>query len=401
MDTGTVISGAGHGLLLAWLMFGGLLQSAPDDPVFDSADVSLVSAEEYAALTRQAVPTEEQPDATVDVPAPVVPEVESSPPPQVRPSEPPEVQETPEVAEPETVEDTPVPVEEPPAPEAEVADTPPPEITPPVEDIPLPEPAPLAEEAQPREAPRVAPIPVPDAPDAPEIADTPAPRVSPDANTDVVAEEQPDAAPEEATTEIVTEAEKPTAPERSPVPTQRPIVTASAQPEPEPEPQPEPAPGAPTAPEPPAEEPAEDPVPEAPETDPLADAIAGAVDDALNEPTEAAPTTPAGPPMSSSEKEGLRVAVQQCWNTGSLSTEALQTTVVVSVSMNRDGTPDTSSIRMLDSRGGSSDAAARAFEAARRAIIRCGSRGFPLPAEKFDQWREIEMTFDPSGMRMK
>ena len=43
----------------------------------------------------------------------------------------------------------------------------------------------------------------------------------------------------------------------------------------------------------------------------------------------------------------------------------------------------------------------QAFEAARRAIIRCGSRGFPLPAEKYDQWREVEMVFNPEGMRMK
>ena len=42
-----------------------------------------------------------------------------------------------------------------------------------------------------------------------------------------------------------------------------------------------------------------------------------------------------------------------------------------------------------------------AFEAARRAVIRCGASGYHLPAEKYDQWREIEMTFDPSSMRIR
>ncbi|MEM6478789.1 MAG: energy transducer TonB, partial [Pseudomonadota bacterium] len=42
-----------------------------------------------------------------------------------------------------------------------------------------------------------------------------------------------------------------------------------------------------------------------------------------------------------------------------------------------------------------------AFEAARRAIIRCGAKGFDLPSEKYDQWKEIEMTFNPEQMRTR
>ena len=40
-------------------------------------------------------------------------------------------------------------------------------------------------------------------------------------------------------------------------------------------------------------------------------------------------------------------------------------------------------------------------EAARRAIIRCGASGYNLPVEKYDQWRDIEMTFNPERMRIK
>ena len=43
----------------------------------------------------------------------------------------------------------------------------------------------------------------------------------------------------------------------------------------------------------------------------------------------------------------------------------------------------------------------QAFEAARRAIIRCGSNGYDLPREKYGQWQNIEMTFNPEKMRIK
>jgi hypothetical protein len=56
---------------------------------------------------------------------------------------------------------------------------------------------------------------------------------------------------------------------------------------------------------------------------------------------------------------------------------------------------------MLGFEGGSEAGARQAFEAARRAIIRCGATGFPLPPEKYDQWRSIEMVFNPERMRIK
>jgi hypothetical protein len=79
----------------------------------------------------------------------------------------------------------------------------------------------------------------------------------------------------------------------------------------------------------------------------------------------------------------------------------MRTTVTVGVEMERDGRPRTETIRLVSSEGGSGAAARQAFEAARRAIIRCGASGFPLPAEKFDAWREIEMTFNPENMRTR
>ena len=108
-----------------------------------------------------------------------------------------------------------------------------------------------------------------------------------------------------------------------------------------------------------------------------------------------------GPPLTGGEKEGLRVAISRCWNVGSLSTDALGTTVVVAVEMEQNGRPITGSIRLVSSSGGSATGERQAFEAARRAIIRCGTQGFGLPVEKYDQWREIEMTFNPEGMQFR
>ena len=103
--------------------------------------------------------------------------------------------------------------------------------------------------------------------------------------------------------------------------------------------------------------------------------------------------------LTGAEMQGLRVAVQQCWNVGSLSSEELRVTVTVGVSLNPDGRPETSSIRLLDYSGGTDAAARNAFGTARRAIIRCGASGYDLPQEKFEQWRKVEMKFNPESMR--
>ncbi len=371
MNTGQYISGIGHMALILWVLFGGFFASSRLPEMPQAADVSLISAEEFAALSApQSVP---QP--VTDVATPVMPEAEAPPEPPVQAEAPPQV-EQPEAEAPDEPDPTPA-VPDAPAPEpSEVNDEVAVLVPPPQTEVP--EVTTPSDTPTPRPAPRVAPLPVPEAPETPEIADTPVPRISPDAETDVRAEEEPPAAPEEATTEIVTEAEEPSsaAPTASPRPAARPPRPVRR-----------------------AETPAPAP---APQPDPLADAVAGAVADALETPAPApAPSVPTGPPLTSGEKDALRIAVQRCWNVGSLSTDALATTVVVAVTMAQDGRPETGSIRMLDHSGGSTEAARQAFEAARRAIIRCGANGFDLPAEKYGQWQNIEITFNPENMRIK
>ncbi len=104
-----------------------------------------------------------------------------------------------------------------------------------------------------------------------------------------------------------------------------------------------------------------------------------------------------GPPLSQGEKDGFRVAVEACWNRGSLSTEASQTTVSVRFSMTPDGRVEKSSLKMIGSDGGSDAAAKQAYEAARRAILMCEKGGYKLPSEKYNRWKDVIIDFNASG----
>lgn len=351
INTGTAVSGAGHLALLAWLAFGGLFYSAPDLPMPVASDVTLLSEAEFAELTQ--APDVPQPEIAAlpdQQPAPVVPDPTPTPAPAPVPTPPPAA----------------------PAPQS----------------VPTPEPAPVPAPPPPPPAPRIAPQPVPQpAPDAESAPDRqeatePAPSETPPEP------EQSAAAPEEATTRIVPEATETDSSSQSA------DLTAS--------PRPPSRPSRPRS----TETQTETARPETPAaTDPVADAVAAAVAEATQSApapaTSALPDVPVGPPLTASERDGLRVAVQACWNLGSLSSEAMRTTVTVAVEMEQTGRPIIGSIRMIGSEGGSSAAAQQAFEAARRAIIRCGAPGFDLPVEKYAQWRDIEMTFNPERMRIR
>ena len=105
--------------------------------------------------------------------------------------------------------------------------------------------------------------------------------------------------------------------------------------------------------------------------------------------------------MTSGEIDGLRVAIKQCWNLGTLSSAAMSVKVTVRVDVGQNGKPDLQSIRMTGFDGGAESVANQVFDAARRAIIRCSKGGLPLPADKYDTWKDLELVFDPSGMRLR
>ncbi|HKK37428.1 MAG TPA: energy transducer TonB [Paracoccaceae bacterium] len=368
MNTGQIISGAGHLALIGWAVFGGALR--PDPPPVEVVEAVTISSEEFAAMTaRQSAPGAV---ANVDTPEPPAAG-------ETAPALSPEAEAAPEARQPAPTatpppDARPVPPERPAPAPADLADAPP-ALDTPAEDM-----AALVPEVSPRPAPRAAPRVAPEtvAPPEPEtqVDDTVREEVTPETGEAPERDPQEATAPEAAATEIVTEAEE----------AGTPAPPASRRPRARPEP-PAQAAQDPAAPE-----------PSAPATDRAAidEALAAALGQAAQTPERAA-----GPPLTAGEKDALRVAVQRCWNVGSLSSDALATTVTVAVSLSRSGTPEIASIRKLDHSGGGEAAARQAFEAARRAIIRCGADGFDLPAEKYARWRDIEMTFNPETMRIK
>ncbi|MEM8578027.1 MAG: energy transducer TonB [Pseudomonadota bacterium] len=360
MHIGHVISGAGHLALVAFALLGGVFTSEP--PPVEVREVSVISSQEFEAI----LAAQQPPGQVSEVAQPPQPEAPpapaTAPVPETRVAPPPAPERV-AVPQPEPVPD---PLPTPPEPDVAVLA---PQPAPPqaVEPPPAPDTRPV-----PRPAERVAPTPV--APPPPEAAPDEIQRDAVrEADSGEAREEPQEAtAPEEAATEIVTEAEERQAP------------TASARP--------------------PARRPSPPRVADAPDTPTDTPTDSDAVNAALAEAlggTEAPAPSPTGPPLTSGERDALRVAVQSCWNLGTAGTEVLNTTVIVAVEMTRDARPVQGSIRLVSSSGGSASAAAQAFDAARRAILRCGRNGFALPQDKYDRWQQIEMTFNPERMRSR
>lgn len=362
-SAGTYISGAGHVGLVVWLVLGWGFASEPLP--FEIADVSVVTGEEFAALQRATTP-----DPETETPiAPAAPAIEEAPEPPVE-VEAPEPAPLPEEVEPPVEETAPPDAPEPPAPVADVTDEVP-EITSPdlveqpeiseeiVTDTPNAGPAQVISPSQ---------VPQPQT-DAPVSVDT-TPAVRPEEPTEEAPAEEPEettSAPDSAQTTSVENLEVSGAPETSIRPAARP-----RRPTPEPEPEAEVAETQPST------------------AQQVEDVLAG-ID--LGEAIEQ------GPPMTGSERDAFRVAVNACWvvDTGAASANV---TVEVAFSLSRDGKVE-SGPTLVSASGGSDAAQRAAFESARRAILRCQSNGYELPADKYGQWKDVVIEFDPSGMRLR
>jgi len=362
LNRGQSISLIGHVGLIGLLLFGGKWNS---DPLpFEISDVSVVSEAEYQAALAAA----RAPQATSDVEAPAPPSEEDTAQPQSAPETQPETQEAPEVASPEAEAAPDVDTSEPVV-STEVEDVPP-QLVQPEEEVAV-----LTPGTSPR--PKLRPIErvAPEAVNTPEETDmAPSeevqPETAPDAVAEVVEPETEAAQPEAATTEINPEARDDVtlAPAQSVRPKSRPQRQAEA---------------------------ATAPVSEATNAvnDALAEAMSGGAE------TQEDTPAPSGVPLTGGEREGLKLAISRCYNVGALSTEALAVNIYVSVEMARDGKPVIASIKLLRSENGSEAAAKQAYDAARRAIIICGNDGFDLPSEKYDQWKTVEIKFNPESMR--
>lgn len=362
MRTGWYISAAGHLLLVLLVLFGGFFTRDRFSEV-TVAEVSIVTEAEYAALT----PPEIAPETQTDAPSVLAPAEDAAP---SAPAE----DTAPEVSEPNPVNVPETPdgseIERPqPLPETAVVDDAP--------EIDMPETeadgTSLERDVVAAPATRIAPTPSiappPQAETAPESIDDTAP--DPEAPPEEVVEPQEPLAPEEASDRIVTEAEetRDKAPASSRRPRSRPVRPLRQVEVPR----------------------------ETTEEDETANAIAASVSEANESETQSAPT---GPPLTGSEADAFRVAVGGCW-TVDPGARSASVKVTVSFSLGRDGKVVDNNVRQLSATGGDAAAQRAAFDKARRAILRCQKNGFPLPVEKYEHWRDIEMTFNPEGMQVR
>jgi hypothetical protein len=249
---------------------------------------------------------------------------------------------------------------------------------------------------------RVAPTPTEAPPDEAtvDITAPPQPQTAPDAPGDTAIPQQDPIAPPEATTEIVTEATETdtdsldraaAAPTVSPRPRTRPERPAPQRADPAPQDgSPDPAPETEQA----------DATPPADVADDVADAVAAALANDLGTSALDGNGTSATA-LTASEADALRLAIQRCWNIGVLSSEAQQVVITVGFSMTPSARHEQGSIYIAEASGASDMAVQQAFEAARRAIIQCEGDGYGLPPEKYESWQQVEITFNPEGMRLR
>ena len=123
-------------------------------------------------------------------------------------------------------------------------------------------------------------------------------------------------------------------------------------------------------------------------------AINAAVAAAAQAGTGGTGTTKLGPTLSGGQVDDLHRAIAKKWNIGALSTEASKVVIVVSVTLTQD--QKVQDIQLLSFTGGSQAAANLAFEVAARAVKRAAIEGLNLPPEKYDDWKDLELTFNPT-----
>lgn len=256
-----------------------------------------------------------------------------------------------------------------------------------VRDVPVPVAAP---KPVPEPAPEPTPPPKPTPPPPPRPAPTPPAPPAPD--------------PEPP----------PPAPEPEPTPPPPPPEPAPPPPEPAPEPPPPPPEAVQRPPmtnvptprvRPPRQQiaqPAQD-RPEAPREDSFdVDALTAMLDqpDADQNATPQPPTqeatlgarTGASARLTMTEIDALRSALSRCWSPPIGYTDPSQVRVVMLISLNPDGS--LAGTQVAEAPVG--QFAQQAPESTTRAIRQCAP--FNLPADKYDAWREMKITFDPRDM---
>ncbi len=377
---GATISGAMHVALLALLLFGTDFLSARDSAPLNITEVELIDGSEF--------------DAAVSA-APVVP------------------QETPEELQPEVVKDE------------TVAELPAPDVA-----IELPDMPSLASDAEPDDTPPdLSALLIPPPPTS-VVTEPPRASIAEIPSPDEVLHQAPtpESAPSTEPVQALAAAPKPESAPRAPAPPEpEPVAEPQTEPDLELAEQPEPEAeiaAAPEAPD-PEEQAAEDPgetaplgpapreakLPVAKPADKAAAALAARKPDPAvkapepNETEAATEPKPAEPAATASsqfanivtvgEKDALRLGIKRYFvYNGNRSDRSLQVTIRIKLANDASivGKPE-----LIDAGGGDQATQQVLFRSGRRALLRAEAAGEfkKLPAEKYDGWKLIHVTFTP------
>lgn len=201
----------------------------------------------------------------------------------------------------------------------------------------------------------------------------------------------------------------PAPPEPAPAPDMPPqdaVVLEEPKPEPKPEPRPKPEPKKPVETKAPEKAPARKPefnagqlaalidrnLPEAPARPRDVSAFAKSIESALPKGARISPR------QIATLEQAIRSQIAPCWNPPMGGADVAEMTVVLHISLNRDGSI-AAPPKFISQTGRTpgNQAYARAFvETAKRAVLRCAPLN--LPADLYAHWREFELNFDPRLM---
>ncbi|MDX1975406.1 MAG: hypothetical protein SFT92_06995 [Rickettsiales bacterium] len=102
--------------------------------------------------------------------------------------------------------------------------------------------------------------------------------------------------------------------------------------------------------------------------------------------------------MSLSEKDAIRSQIAKCWNVPAGAKDAHELLIVLTISVEQDGTVTKVALANESKDRYSQDAFFRAAaDSAMRAVRQCSPLK-DLPPDKYNTWRDIELTFDPREM---
>ena len=381
MDIGVKISGTAHAILISIAIFGAPIFSSDEENPIQISEVSLISLEEFELLTKENMPVfQSEPEPEVQEPE-LEPEVqEPEPEPEVQEPEPePEPEPELEVQEPEPEPEPELEVQEPEPEVQEIINESDSDLIAPIADEDnLGE---LTPEFNENAAPKAAEIISDVSNEAPEepadigaLEDTSFEKVNGADEEKLEIELNENTPAEESTTQIVTEAEEQKSdlvPSRTSKPKSRPKnlkTTKEIAIKPKLKPK---------------------EVVEA-EKDTTAESIL----ESLKEKKEPEPFLNLTPAQKESVGNIIRNKMRLCWNPPVGVENGLTNVMILGLKFDIDGKLVESPVNLTPNSGVGS---LQAFEAARRAVIRCSPYN-ELDPEIYDGWKELNLKFNPKNM---